>query len=143
MAGLLGSAASDGSMNNKQLQSRCRDLAVTFRGQAIGDNAARAIQAVLPFVTSNNLPTSGLPETLKQLQDVTKVLNDQTKLSGVFSAASNAFGNGSLAAMSALCDALHILRLLALYKEASVDSFSKEYLLGTEKKALCVTFVCC
>jgi len=133
---LLGSAA--GEMNSKQLQQRCRDLAISFHGQAIGDNAARAIQAVLPFIISN-LPTGGLPDVMKKLQDVTKVLNEQSKLSGVFNAASKAFGKGSPAAMSAVCDTLNIIRLLALYQEISVDSFTKEYLLGSKKKVFCAT----
>ena len=134
VARFLGSAASDGSMNNKQLQNRCNDLAVTFHGQPIADNIARAILDVIPF-----LSTPGVPQAVKQLQDTTKVLNEYSKCCAVFSVASRALGKGTPAAASAVCDVLHIIRVLGLYKEVAVDSFSKDYLLGSKKKAFSIT----
>ena len=134
VASLLGSAASDGSMNSRLLQKRCSDLAVTFHGQPIAENIARAILVMIPF-----LSTPGLPQVVKQLQDTTKLLNEYSKCCGVFSVASKALGKGTPAAASAVCDVLHIIRVLGLYKEVAVDSFSKDFLLGSKKKAFSIT----
>ena len=93
---------------------------------------------MLPFVTGS-LRTDDLFDVMNALQDATKVLNDQSKLAGVFGVASKAFGKGSVQAVSALCDALHTFRVFVLYQELTVDSFTKEPLVGTKKKVFCST----
>ena len=67
----------------------------------------------------------------KAFEDVSDALTDQTKLPYVMNLCSKAYMKGSEAAIGALVQVLHSLRLALIYKDIKKDAhLTKEFLVG-------------
>ena len=120
-----------GGLQVPQILATTKSMALTFHGNALGDNAARALQWVAPYVSDTRLMTA-----YKELENKTQELNDQTKISTMFNAASKMYGKGSPAAVGALTALADGIRYGLIFKDIARDrDLTVAFLTGKAKKA--------
>ena len=109
---------------------RAGNLGITFHGNPVNDNIARALQNVAPFVISPEIQMA-----FRAFEDISQALNDQTKISLLFHAATEAYGKVGQAAVGASVGVLCALRAALVYKDIVKDThLKKELLTGGRNK---------
>ena len=132
-------SAADGAPNlatsgPKETLVNMTKFGITYRGAPLADTVARSFLIVAPFVSNVEVRNAVI-----QFENVSKVLNDQTKLPQVLSAASKAHNGGQLGTENAATGAAHVihaLRISILYEEIANDKhITKEFMIGGRMKA--------
>ena len=120
-----------GDMPVKDVQKQFGQLGVTYHGVQPSDNVVRALQNCAPYVSDGKVCTP-----YKDLENVSSVLNDQTKFAQLVHTATKAYGQGTEAAVGAVCKIVIALRHSLMYKDITTASHvTKEFLTGGRQKA--------
>ena len=120
-----------GCVSWKYVQTVMKDLGVTYHGVAPSDNVVRALQNCAPYVRDPKVR-----EAFKDLEHISLVLTDQTKLAQLVHAATKAYGKATEAAVDAMCNIIISLRHSLMYKDiTSASHVTKEFLTGRRQKA--------
>ena len=118
-------------MTIPQVVEKLDKLGVTYHGNKFGPNAARAFQTVAWYLTQEPIL-----QAFKALENRTQEMNDQTKIQLLFNLANKTFGKHTEAAVGALEQIAHALRIGLLFQDITKErDISKELLTGKAKKA--------
>ena len=118
-------------MTAPQIVEKLDKLGVTYHGNKFGLNAARAFQTVAWYLTQEPIQ-----KALKALENKTQEMNDQTKIQMLFTIANKTFGKHTEAAVGALVQIAHALRIGLIFQDITKErDISKEFLAGKAKKA--------
>ena len=115
----------------KQIVAKAKALGISFHGSAVGDNVARALINVAPYVTSPEFR-----KAFKEFEEISSVLNDQTKLPLLTFACTKTHGKAEPAAVEAAVAVIAALRSSLVYKDIAKEShFTVMFLTGGRNKA--------
>ena len=125
-----------GSMTTKDLKTKLDKLGVTFHGSTPNENVIRSLLNSAPYVSDD-----AVAKAFKAFENVSSVLNDQTKLSAMLHATTKAFNVNATkgvsdAAVGAFCEAITAVRFGLLFKDITKEAdIKKEFLIGGRAKA--------
>ena len=119
------------TLSVKGVQEQAGKLGVTYHGSKLTDAVTRALQNVIPYTQNHSVR-----KALKEFEDVSYQLNEQTKISMILHTTSKHFGKGTEAAVGACVQILKVLRVSLLFKDIVKDQHvTKEFMVGGRTKA--------
>ena len=105
-------------------------IGLSFHGKKFKDNHARDLQHVAPYVTSPLVQAA-----FKAFENVSNVLNDQTRISTIFQNVSTNWGKGTQDSIDVCVQLFWHLRTCIVYKDIAKKSHvTGEFLIGTRYK---------
>jgi hypothetical protein len=113
-------------------------LGITYHGAPLERNMARALLEVAPYVGNDDVRSA-----LKELENISSVLSDQSKCAGLFGMVTKHFGKGSIAAVGAVVEAVSAIRIAIMYQDVpSERAMTKDFLFGGSKTKKVLIFGC-
>ena len=106
-----------GKNSAKNIALRAKTLGISFHGSAVGDNVARALLNVAPFVIAPEFQ-----KAFRAFEDVSCALNDQTKFSLLLHICTKTYGKTGVAATEAAVALLYAWRAGLVYKDIKKDT---------------------
>jgi hypothetical protein len=104
-------------------------LGITYHGAPLERNMARALLEVAPYVGNGDVRSA-----LKELENISSVLSDQSKCAGLFGMVTKHYGKSSIAAVGAVVEAVSAIRISILYQDIpSERAMTKDFLFGGSK----------
>ena len=117
--------------SNKQIVAKAKLLGISYHGSAVGENVARALTNVAPYVTS-----AEFQKAFKEFEEISKVLNDQSKLPMLLFACTKAHGKAKPASVEAAVAIIRALRSALVHKDITKhNELTAVFLVGGRAKA--------
>ena len=119
------------SNSARNIVLHAKSIGISFHGSAVGDNVARALMYVAPYLNAPAFRTA-----FREFEEISSALNDQTNISLLLHSTTKCHAKDGVAATEAAVPVLFALRMALIYKDIGKDTIlTKEFLTGTRHKA--------